>query len=83
MLLNTLKIVESKRADPTAYLEGMGFTVRKEGRHLSVRSGNDERYRMTQKPDGHWVTCDQPATASATTSPWSATWNRLSAFWRP
>ena len=59
MLLDTVKITESKRADPTAYLEGMGFTVRKEGRHLSVRSGQDERYRITQKPDGHWVTCDQ------------------------
>ena len=59
MLLDTVKITESKRADPTAYLEGMGFTVRKEGRHLSVRLGQDERYRITQKPDGHWVTCDQ------------------------
>ena len=59
MLLNTLEIVESKRTDPTAYLEGVGFTVRKEGRHLSVRLGKDERYRITQKPDGHWVTCDK------------------------
>ena len=59
MLLNTLKIVESKRADPTTYLEGMGFTVRKEGRHLSVRVGGDERYRVTRKGDGHWVACDK------------------------
>ena len=59
MLLNTLRIVESKRIDPTAYLEGRGFKVRKEGRHLSVRLGKDERYRITQKPDGHWVTCDK------------------------
>ncbi|MEI2804396.1 MAG: hypothetical protein V9G18_00120 [Albidovulum sp.] len=57
--MNTLKIVESKRADPTAYLEGMGFTVRKEGRHLSVRVGGDERYRVTRKGDGHWVACDK------------------------
>ena len=59
MLLDTIRITESKRIDPTAYLEGRGFTVRKEGRHLSVRSGQDERYRITQKPDGHWVTCDK------------------------
>ena len=59
MLLDTVKITESKRADPTAYLEGMGFTVRKEGRHLSVRSGGDEHYRMTQKSDGHWVACNK------------------------
>ena len=59
MLLDTVKITESKRADPTAYLEGMGFTVKKEGRHLSVRSGGDEHYRMTQKSDGHWVACDK------------------------
>jgi hypothetical protein len=59
LLLNTLRIVESKRMDPTAYLEGMGFTVRKEGRHLSVRMGGDERYRVTRKSDGHWVACDK------------------------
>ena len=59
MLLNTLKIVESKRTDPTAYLEGMGFAVRKEGRHLSVRAGDEERYRITRKGDGHWVACDK------------------------
>lgn len=59
MLLDTVKITESKRADPTVYLEGMGFTVRKEGRHLSVRSGGDEHYRMTQKSDGHWVACNK------------------------
>lgn len=62
MLLNTLIIVESKRADPTAYLEGMGFSVRKEGRHLSVRLGGDERYRITRKGDGHWVACDKTGT---------------------
>ncbi|HRE55900.1 MAG TPA: hypothetical protein PLP22_14065 [Candidatus Competibacter sp.] len=59
MLLDTLRIVESKRVDPTIYLEGMGFTVRKEGRHLSIRAGQDEHYRITQKNDGHWVACDK------------------------
>jgi hypothetical protein len=33
--------------------------VRKEGRHLSVRSGGEEHYRITRKSDGHWVTCDK------------------------
>lgn len=59
MLLDTAKITESKRIDPTVYLEGMGFMVRKEGRHLSVRAGQEEHYRITQKNDGHWVACDK------------------------
>jgi len=59
MLLYTVKITESNRIDPTAYLEGRGFTVRREGRHLSVRAGGDERYRITQKSDGRWVACDK------------------------
>lgn len=59
MLLNTLRIVELKRTDPTAYLEGMGLSVKREGRHLSVRMGGDEHYRITQKSDGHWVACDK------------------------
>ena len=33
MLLDTVKITESNRIDPTVYLEGRGFTVRREGRH--------------------------------------------------
>jgi hypothetical protein len=46
--------------DPTAYLENCGFIVKREGRHLSVRdSSGDERYRVTRKEDGHYVTCDQ------------------------
>lgn len=57
------KILESNRIsareiDPTNYLEHCGFTVKREGRHLSVRIEGDERYRVTQKPDGHWITCD-------------------------
>ena len=59
MLLDTVKITESNRIDPTAYLEGRGFTVRREGLHLSVRAGNEERYRITQKSDGRWVACDK------------------------
>jgi hypothetical protein len=59
MLLDTVKITASHRIDPTAYLEGMGFTVHGEGRQLSVRSGGDEHYRITQKSDGRWVACDK------------------------
>ena len=58
MLLDTVKITESHRIDPTAYLQGRGFTVCREGRHGSVRAGGDERYRITRKSDGRWVTCD-------------------------
>lgn len=59
MLLDTVKITESHRIDPTAYWEGRGFTVHREGRHLSVRAGGDERYRITRKSDGRWVACDK------------------------
>jgi len=59
MLLDTVKITESHRIDPTAYLQGRGFTVRREGRHLSVRAGGDEYYRITQNSDGRWVACDK------------------------
>ena len=59
MLLDTVKITASNRIDPTAYLEGRGFTVRREGRQLSVRRGGDEYYRITQKSDGRWVACDK------------------------
>ena len=59
MRLDTVKITESHRIDPTAYLQGRGFTVRREGRHLSVRAGGDERYRITQNSDGRWVACDK------------------------
>ncbi len=59
MLLDTVKITESNRIDPTAYLEGRGFTARREGRHLSVRAGGDEHYRITRKSNGRWVACDK------------------------
>lgn len=53
--------IAARQIDPTAYLQHCGFTVKKEGRHLSVRIDGldgEERYRVTQKPDGHWVACD-------------------------
>lgn len=49
----------ARAVDPTAYLESFGYQVRREGRHLSVRtSAGDEVYRVTRQPDGHWVSCD-------------------------
>lgn len=48
----------ARELDPTAYLESVGYTVKKEGRHLSVRLGEDEHYRITIDHDGHYVACD-------------------------
>lgn len=60
MLLDTQKIIECKRMDPTPYLQQQGFVIRRDGRrHLSVRDGNDERYRLSLKREGHWVACDK------------------------
>ena len=33
--------------------------MKHEGRHLSVRANRDEVYRVTRKPDGHYVVCDK------------------------
>jgi hypothetical protein len=50
----------ARTTDPSGYLESCGFRVRQEGRHLSIRdSTGDERYRITRKPDGHWIACDK------------------------
>jgi hypothetical protein len=53
------KRIEARQVDPTAYLESLGYTVKKEGRHLSVQQHADEVYRITCKDDKHWVTCDK------------------------
>jgi hypothetical protein len=57
--LDRAMVGTARTVEPTGYLEAQGYTVRCEGRHLSVRSGSDEYYRITQKPDGHWVACDK------------------------
>ncbi len=50
---------DARHADPVPYLEAHGFTVKREGRHASVRnSSGDEVYRLTQTA-GHWLWCDQ------------------------
>ena len=48
----------ARAIDPTTYLESQGFTVQHQGKNLSVRRDGDEYYRVTQKDDGHWVSCD-------------------------
>jgi hypothetical protein len=41
------------------YFQAHGFTVKREGRHASVRDGSgDEVYRLTQTAAGRWVWCD-------------------------
>lgn len=45
--------------DPSVYLESCGYTVRREGRHLSARAHGDEVYRVTRKDEGHFVACDK------------------------
>ncbi|MEB2392960.1 hypothetical protein, partial [Escherichia coli] len=36
-----------------------GYTVKREGRHLSVKAGGDEAYRVTRQQDGRWLWCDR------------------------
>lgn len=49
----------AREIDPTAYLEASGYTVKREGRHLSVRDGGEEVYRVTRQHDGLWLWCDR------------------------
>lgn len=49
----------ARELEPTAYLEACGYNVIREGRHLSVRAGEDEAYRVTRKADGHYASCDR------------------------
>lgn len=52
-------IAEARSIDPTPFLQAHGYEVVRDGqRHLSVKSNGDELYRITQKPDGHYVWCD-------------------------
>lgn len=51
----------AREIDPTRYLESHGYEVVRDGtngRHLSVRRGADEVYRLTRKEGGHWLWCD-------------------------
>jgi hypothetical protein len=51
-------VADARQVDPTAYLEAQGYTVTREGRHLSVSANGDEVYRVTRQQDGHYVWCD-------------------------
>jgi hypothetical protein len=48
-----------KQISPVKYLLSQGFLVKREGWHHSVVDlQGDERYRLTEKPNGHWLWCD-------------------------
>jgi len=51
------RIQDARAVDPTQVFQKYGYTVRQEGRHLSVMLDGDEAFRSTLK-DGHWVHCD-------------------------
>jgi len=48
----------ARELDPTDYLKARGYTVKREGQHLSVRADGDEVYRVTRQQDGSWLWCD-------------------------
>lgn len=50
--------VSARETDISGWLERQGYSVKREGRHLSVRAGDEEVYRGTYKGD-HWVWCDK------------------------
>ncbi|MHB8369461.1 MAG: hypothetical protein ACYDBP_07205 [Leptospirales bacterium] len=56
-------IDKARMTDPTDYLASRGYSVERQGRHLSVRQGKEEVYRITQKPDGHYVACTKEGEA--------------------
>jgi hypothetical protein len=51
-------IRRANHTDPTPYLKAKGFTVVREGKHMSVNLGKDELYRITLKDDGRYISCD-------------------------
>lgn len=52
-------VLAAKAADPRRYLESQGFEVKQDGQcHLSVRSGGEEVYRLTNT-NGAWLYCDK------------------------
>ena len=60
--LSDADIAEARNADPTPYLQAMGFEVTWDSvrRHAEVRDGcGDEVYRLSRHPDGRFVCCDR------------------------
>lgn len=47
----------AKRVDPTPLIESMGYTAKREGRHISIRIGREEIARVTEQRDGRYVAC--------------------------
>ncbi|NLW06293.1 MAG: relaxase, partial [Pseudomonadaceae bacterium] len=56
---NARDLQATKQIDPLPFIERMGYSIKKDGRHFSIRHGKDEAYRLTCKPDGHWVWVDK------------------------
>ena len=48
----------ARAVDPSDFLRRHGYTIKRQGKHLSVRMHGDEVYRLTQRPD-RWVWCDR------------------------
>ena len=58
----------ARETDPTDCLEAAGYTVQRQGRHLSVRGGDGvEVLRVTRRDDGRWLWCDRAGTAGGDT----------------
>lgn len=78
-------IQAAREMDPTAYLEACGYAVKREGRHLSVRVGDDggEVFRITRREDGRWLWCDRGGSGRGHQSPWCRRSIRGSASARP
>lgn len=53
----------ARSVDPTPYLTGVGFDVRREGKTLSVRRGKTEVYRIDRKSDSAYIWCDSHSAA--------------------
>jgi hypothetical protein len=49
----------AKSADPADYLEAKGFTVKREGRHITATLSDGTEIRSTLRPEGRWVSCDK------------------------
>lgn len=57
------QIYDIKRENPSLWLQQLGYIVKGKGRNIEVfEQGNEkEIYRITQKPDGKWISCDRQA----------------------
>ena len=53
-------IAAVRSIDPGPYLEAKGYSVQRQGNHMSVLDHQgDEAFRISKKPEGHYVACDR------------------------